>query len=505
MSACRRCANEYCAGGAPISTAQVAGVDVDTRHWIGGRRVSSPAAFADVSPIDETTIAQVARGGTAEVDAAVQAASDAFGGWAAMSPAARAGVLHAIAEGIEKRVEELAQVETADNGSLLRSHRRSVMPRVAHNFRFFADWLLGLDPAELELRGHRQRVSWCPSGVTAVVTPWNAPLMLATWRIAPALAVGNTVVAKPPELAPLTASLLADIAREAGLPGGVLNVVQGIGREAGAALVAHAGVARVSFTGSVATGRSVAAAAGAQLTPVSLELGGKSPLLVFADADLDLAVANAVEQYDNAGQVCLAGTRLLVEESIAAPFTEALLTRIAALRQGDPRAETTDIGPNISRAHVERIDGFVRRSLADGARLLAGGGVSAGLGGLYYQPTLLTGAHPGAEILTEEVFGPVLTLQTFGGEDEAVGLANGTRYGLAAMVFTGDNARAERVAARLVAGTVWVNCFFVRDLRAPFGGARQSGIGREGGTWSFDFYGDVKNTVYAPRGWRGHG
>jgi aminomuconate-semialdehyde/2-hydroxymuconate-6-semialdehyde dehydrogenase len=488
-----------------MSTAQVAGVDVDTRHWIGGRRVSSPGTFGDVSPIDEATIAQVARGGTAEVDSAVRAASEAFGGWAATPAAARASVLHAIAEGIEKRVEELAQVETADNGSLLRSHRRSVMPRVAHNFRFFADWLLQLDAGELEIREHRQRVSWCPSGVTAVVTPWNAPLMLATWRIAPALAVGNTVVAKPPELAPLTASLLADITREAGLPGGVFNVVQGLGREAGAALVAHPGVARVSFTGSVATGRSVAAAAGAQLTPVSLELGGKSPLLVFADADLDLAVANAVEQYDNAGQVCLAGTRLLVQESIAAPFTEALLTRIAALRQGDPRAETTDIGPNISRAHVERIDGFVRRSLAEGATLLAGGAVSPGLGGLYYQPTLLAGAGPGAEILTEEVFGPVLTLQTFGGEDEAVGLANGTSYGLAAMVFTGDHARAERVAAQLVAGTVWVNCFFVRDLRAPFGGARQSGIGREGGTWSFDFYGDVKNTVYAPRGWRSDG
>jgi aminomuconate-semialdehyde/2-hydroxymuconate-6-semialdehyde dehydrogenase len=488
-----------------MSTAQVAGVDVDTRHWIAGRRVSSPGTFGDVSPIDEATIAQVARGGTAEVDSAVRAASEAFGGWAATPAAARASVLHAIAEGIEKRVEDLAQVETADNGSLLRSHRRSVMPRVAHNFRFFADWLLQLDAGELEIREHRQQVSWCPSGVTAVVTPWNAPLMLATWRIAPALAVGNTVVAKPPELAPLTASLLADIAREAGLPGGVFNVVQGLGREAGAALVAHPGVARVSFTGSVATGRSVAAAAGAQLTPVSLELGGKSPLLVFADADLDLAVANAAEQYDNAGQVCLAGTRLLVEESIAAPFTEALLTRIAALRQGDPREETTDIGPNISRAHVERIDGFVRRSLAEGATLLAGGAVSPGLGGLYYQPTLLTGAGPGAEILTEEVFGPVLTLQTFGSEDEAVGLANGTPYGLAAMVFTGDHARAERVAARLVAGTVWVNCFFVRDLRAPFGGARQSGIGREGGTWSFDFYGDVKNTVYAPRGWRSDG
>jgi aminomuconate-semialdehyde/2-hydroxymuconate-6-semialdehyde dehydrogenase len=488
-----------------MSTAQVAGVDVDTRHWIGGERVGSADTFTDISPIDETAIADVARGGPAEVDAAVRAAAAAFPGWSATPAEQRAAILHAIADGIDKRVEELAQVETADNGSLLRSHRRSVMPRVAHNFRFFADWLGHLDGEQPDVREHRQRVSWCPSGVTAVITPWNAPLMLATWRIAPALAVGNTVVAKPPELAPLTASLLADIAAEAGLPAGVFNVVHGIGAEAGAALVAHPDVARVAFTGSVGTGRSVAAAAGAQLTPVSLELGGKSALLVFADTDMDLAVANAVEQYDNAGQVCLAGTRLLVEQSVAAEFTQRLLDRVAALVQGDPRDEATGVGPIISRAQVDRIDGYVARSLRDGASLLAGGGVNRHLRGLYYLPTLLTHAPPGSEILTEEVFGPVLTIQTFEGEDEAVGLANGTRYGLAAMVFTGDRDRAERVAARLVAGTVWVNCFFVRDLRAPFGGARQSGIGREGGTWSFDFYGDVKNTVYAPRGWHADG
>ena len=488
-----------------MSTAQVAGVDVDTRHWIGGERVGSADTFTDISPIDETAIADVARGGPAEVDAAVRAAAAAFPGWSATPAEQRAAILHAIADGIDKRVEELAQVETADNGSLLRSHRRSVMPRVAHNFRFFADWLGHLDGEQPDVREHRQRVSWCPSGVTAVITPWNAPLMLATWRIAPALAVGNTVVAKPPELAPLTASLLPDIAAEAGLPAGVFNVVHGIGAEAGAALVAHPDVARVAFTGSVGTGRSVAAAAGAQLTPVSLELGGKSALLVFADTDMDLAVANAVEQYDNAGQVCLAGTRLLVEQSVAAEFTQRLLDRVAALVQGDPRDEATGVGPIISRAQVDRIDGYVARSLRDGASLLAGGGVNRDLRGLYYLPTLLTHAPPGSEILTEEVFGPVLTIQTFEGEDEAVGLANGTRYGLAAMVFTGDRDRAERVAARLVAGTVWVNCFFVRDLRAPFGGARQSGIGREGGTWSFDFYGDVKNTVYAPRGWHADG
>ncbi|HTZ91732.1 MAG TPA: aldehyde dehydrogenase [Streptosporangiaceae bacterium] len=467
--------------------------------------MSSPATFTDVSPIDETPLAEVARGGAAEVDAAVQAAAAAFPAWAATPAPERAALLHAIADGIDKRVADLAELETLDNGSLLRSHRRSVMPRVAHNFRFFADWLGELDPGLPDVREHRQRVSWCPSGVTGVITPWNAPLMLATWRIAPTLAAGNTVVAKPPEWAPLTASVLADITSDAGLPAGVFNVVQGLGEEAGAALAGHPGVSRLSFTGSVPTGRLVAAAAGAQLTPVSLELGGKSPLLVFDDCDLDLAVENAVGQFDNAGQVCLAGTRLLVQAPVAAEFTTRLLTRTAALRQGDPRDEATDIGPNITPEHLRRVDGFVQRGIADGARLLAGGAVNPDLGGLYYRPTVLTGARPGAEILTEEVFGPVLTLQTFATEDEAVSLANDTRFGLAATMFTGNLERAERVAARLVAGTVWVNCFFVRDLQAPFGGARQSGVGREGGTWSFDFYADVKNTVYAPRGWRHHG
>jgi aminomuconate-semialdehyde/2-hydroxymuconate-6-semialdehyde dehydrogenase len=472
-------------------------IEVDTRHWIGGERVRSSAEFTDLSPIDEQPLAAVPRGGAAEINRAVEAARAAFPGWAATAPAERAKILHAIADGIEKQVPELARVETLDNGGLLRSHRDSVMPRAAHNFRFFADWLVRLDGAAPDIRGHAQHVSWDPSGVTAIVTPWNAPLMLATWRIAPALAAGNTVVAKPPEWAPLTASMLAAITREAGLPDGVFNVVHGLGAEAGAPLVAHPDVARVCFTGSVATGRLIAAAAGAQLTPVSLELGGKSPLIVFDDADLDLAVRHAVGQFDNAGQVCLAGTRLLVHDSLVTEFIGRFVSRASVLIQGDPRQEATDLGPLITRQHLERVDGFVRRAVADGARLVIGGASA----GLYYRPTLLTGAAAGSEILTEEVFGPVLTLQTFGSEDEAVALANGTRYGLAATVFTGSRSRAERVAARLVAGTVWVNCFFVRDLRAPFGGAGQSGIGREGGTWSFDFYSDVKNTVYAPEGW----
>jgi aminomuconate-semialdehyde/2-hydroxymuconate-6-semialdehyde dehydrogenase len=490
--------------------ANVAGVTVNTQHWIGGRRYHPTppitgerpnSTFADLSPIDERPLAFVSRGGESEVNSAVAAAARAFPFWAARPPDDRAAVLHAIADGIEARIEDLAQVETADNGALLRSHRRSVMPRVAHNFRFFADWLGKLDGG-LEINGHREQVSWAPAGVTAVITPWNAPLMLATWRIAPALAAGNTVVLKPPEWAPLTASLLADITKDAGLPDGVFNVVQGLGEEAGAALAGHPGIARLAFTGSVSTGRLVAAAAGAHLTPVSLELGGKSPLIVFADADLDLAVRHAVGQYDNAGQVCLAGTRLCVEDSIAVEFTRRFIEAAAALRQGDPRDEATDIGPNITKTHLERVDGFVQRAIEAGARPVLGSGVNPELGGLYYQPTLLIDAAPGSEILTEEVFGPVLTLQTFSGEHEAVALANDTSYGLAATIFTGSETRAERVSARLVAGTVWVNCFFVRDLRAPFGGAGLSGIGREGGTWSFDFYCDVKNTVYSGQGWR---
>jgi 5-carboxymethyl-2-hydroxymuconic-semialdehyde dehydrogenase len=486
-------------------TATVAGTKIHTGQWIGGEWHTSGAVFADTSPIDGAVLAELARGGPGDVDRAVQAARRAFPSWSRTSRDERAALLHAIADGVEKRLEELAQVETADNGALLRSHRRGVMPRVAHNFRFFADWLLQLGHPDFDTRGHRNHVSWDPAGVCALITPWNAPLMLATWKVAPALAAGNTVVLKPAEWSPLTAALLADIVAEAGVPDGVFNVVQGYGKEVGAALVAHPDVARISFTGSVPTARHIAAAAAANLTPVSLELGGKSPLLVFADADLELAVANAVEQYDNAGQVCLAGSRLLVEASIAEEFTARFLDRARALRQGDPRDEATDLGPQIHADHLARIDGFVQRARADGAQVLLGGGTNPDLGGLYYRPTLLAGAAPGSEILTEEVFGPVLTLQTFETEAQAVAMANDTRFGLAATLFTGDEERASRVSAELVAGTVWVNCFFVRDLRAPFGGSRQSGVGREGGDWSFDFYCDVKNTVFAPNGWSAAG
>lgn len=483
---------------------EVAGVRVDPRHWIGGERVSSTDTFDDLSPIDGTVLGQVARGQAAEVDAAVAAAREAFPGWAKLGPRGRGEILGRVADLVEARLEEFAQLETRDNGSLLRSHRRGVMPRVAMNIRFFAEYAVNdLKHPEFETRGHTNIVSWDPAGVAAIITPWNAPLMLATWRIGPALASGDTVVLKPPEWAPLTASLFAEVTAEAGMPPGVFNVVQGIGAEAGAALAGHPGVSRICFTGSVPTAKAVARAAADNLTPLSFELGGKSPTIVMDDADLGIAAEIAAEQYDNAGQVCLAGTRLLVHESIAQEFAERLAEKVRGIRQGDPREEFTDLGPQIHPVHLERVEGYVDRAKADGAEVAFGGErVEPVAGGFYYAPTLITGAALGSEILTSEVFGPVLTMQTFATEDEAIALANSTDYGLAATLVCGDRPRAERIAGQLVAGTVWVNCFFVRDLRAPFGGSRKSGIGREGGVWSFDFYADVKNTCYSPNGWR---
>lgn len=481
----------------------VEGVEVDTRHWIGGERVASAdgATFTTVSPIDESVIGEVSAAGEAEVDAAVAAARKAFPAWSKTSPAERAAVLRKVAEGIEARVEELGKVETRDNGALLRSHLRGVMPRVAMNFRFFAGYLekdLRHPDMEVAGRGHRERITYDPAGVVAIITPWNAPLMLATWRIGPALAAGNCVVLKPPEWAPLTASLLADIAHEAGLPAGVFNVVQGTGVDAGAPLTRHPDINRLCFTGSVPTAGVIAAAAAPNIVPLSFELGGKSPLLVLADADMDTAVDIAVEQFDNAGQVCLKGSRILVDEAIAEEFTKRVVEKSKTLKQGDPRDLETDVSALITRKHFETIDGFVERAKADGATVLTGGGPNTELGGLFYEPTILADCPEGSEILTEEVFGPVLTIETFSGDDEGVAKANDTRFGLAATLVTSDPERAEKVSAQLRAGTVWVNCFFVRDLGAPFGGSGQSGIGREGGIWSFDFYCDVKNSVFAP-------
>lgn len=475
-----------------MTTVDVGGVEVPTGHLFGGRRVGGGEGLPVSSPIDGTHLAEIPRGGDEEVAAAVAAAREAFPTWARMGPEGRGVVLDRLAELILARVDDIALVETHDNGSLIVGNRRNVIPRGARNISFFAEWARRRLGQVIEGTSTRDRVRYDPAGVAALIVPWNAPFMLGTWKIGPALAAGNTVVVKPPEWAPLTLSLLGDLALEAGVPPGVLNIVHGIGEEAGAALVGHPDIDRISFTGSTETGSFIGGVAGRNLVPVSMELGGKSPFLVFGDADLEAAARTASRQFVNAGQVCLAGTRLLVEEGVADQFLDLVRAETERLPVGDPRVESTRIGPLITPEHFDRVDGFVRRALAGGATPLLGGGPHP-FGDLYYRPTILGEVAQDSEIVQHEVFGPVLTFQTFSDEEEAVTLANGTSYGLAAMVYTRDEARAERVAAAVVAGTVWVNCFFVRELASPFGGARRSGIGREGGTWSFDFYCDVKN------------
>ena len=476
-----------------MTNVDVEGVSVPLDHYIDGRRVAGEQRFEVRSPIDWDgwELGRVASGGPAEVNLAVAAARRAFPGWAALGPAGRLEVLTRLADAIDAAVPGLAKVECVDNGSLYEAMHLRVLPRAANNIRFFAQYAVDQlgEPTRVLHGGERNRVRYDPSGVVAVSTPWNAPFMLATWRVGPALAAGNTVVLKPPEWAPLTCSLLGDLAEQAGVPPGVLNIVHGTGAGAGAPLTGHPDVDRVAFTGSPATARIVYRDAAAQLTPVSFELGGKSPFIVFADADLDAAAATAAYQYDNSGQVCLAGTRLLVERSILDEFVERFEARVSEIEVGDPREPTTTYGPLIHPVALSRVTGHVEAAIAAGARLAFGG---HSLGGLYYPPTLFTDVPPGAEILGHEVFGPVLTLQTFDDEQEAIRLANATDYGLAATIYTGSESRAERVSGAVVAGTVWVNCFYVRDLETPFGGARDSGIGREGGQHSFDFYCDVK-------------
>jgi aminomuconate-semialdehyde/2-hydroxymuconate-6-semialdehyde dehydrogenase len=472
--------------------AVVAGVKVSTAHWIDGRRVPSNRTFEDRSPIDGQHLANISSGGAEEANAAVAAARRAFPDWAALGPAGRLPILKRFADGILARKDEIAAVETADNGSLLSSNREGRVQRSAHNIEFFAEWAASRQHEPIVSPTVTNYVRYDPSGVAVLITPWNGPFMLTTWKVGPALAAGNTVVVKPPEWAPLSCSLMVDIADEAGVPPGVLNLVHGIGEEAGAALVAHPDIDRISFTGSTDTARLIGAAAARTITPVSFELGGKSPFVVFADADLDAAAKTIAGQYNNAGQVCLAGTRILAEKTIADDLLGRVRRHVEASKVGDPREADTRIGPLIHPVAFDRVTGFVDRALADGAKPIWGGGKHA-FGNLYFQPTLLTNVRQDMEVVQKEVFGPVLTWQTFSDEHELVELANGTKYGLAAMVFTRSEERAWRVSDQLTAGSLWVNCFFVRDLRAPFGGARNSGIGREGGDWSMDFYCDVKN------------
>ena len=468
------------------------GVPVSPDHYIGGRRVSSAGTFEDRSPLDwSLKLGDFARGDADTADQAVSAATEAFPDWAAAGISERAACMHRLADLIDANVAPLARLECLDMAMLQESLELRVIPRGARNFRAYADLAGEYEERTWSSNGTANAVQRMPAGPAVVITPWNAPFMLSTWKCAPALAAGNTVILKPAEWSPVTASVLADLIDEAGFPPGVFNIVQGIGEEVGAALVSDPRVRRISFTGSPEAARVIGAAAARNIVPFTAELGGKSPLVVFADADLDAAARKAAGQYDDAGQVCMAGTRLLVEAPVRDTFLEKMLAYTDEHVLGDSRAPDTTVSPLIHPDHLARVHGFVERARTAGDRVLRGGDI-AREGGLWYEPTLVEPRSNDSEIVQNEVFGPVLTLQTFDDEAQAVALANGTRYGLSGIVYTRDAARAQRIGRAVRAGTVWVNCFLIRDLTAPFGGCGISGIGREGGDYALDFHSDLK-------------
>ncbi len=476
-----------------MNTLTVAGIEVSTAHYIHGQRVASPQRFALHSPIDQRLLGQISEGRPEHVQAAIAAAQAAFPAWSALSAAERKPCLDRFADEIGQRADAFCQLESVDAGVLLSRMRHGVVPRAMLNIRWFAEHALTLQDRPIDTEQAHHRVRHDPAGVVVIITPWNAPLMLSTWKLGPALAAGNCCILKPPEWAPLTCSLLADAAHAAGLPPGVFNVVQGAGVITGAALVADARIARISFTGSVPTARLIAQAAGANLVPCSLELGGKSPFILLEDADIAGAAATGALMYRNAGQVCLAGTRFLVHSRVADAFVAAMRTQVAALKVGDPRDEATEVGPIIHPRQLERVAGYVDRAVAGGARLLWGGALHP-FGAQYYQPTMLTGLQQSDEIVQNEVFGPVLTLQTFDDDAQAIAMANGTDYGLGGVCY-GEQGHAVEVADQVRTGFIWINSFGIRDLAAPFGAIKRSGIGREGGQWSFEFFCDVKDVV----------
>ncbi|MCY3650207.1 MAG: aldehyde dehydrogenase [Acidimicrobiaceae bacterium] len=481
---------------AESSRVVVGGVEVSVDHLIGGERLASARTFECRSSLDwQHQLADVSRGDAATAQQAVSAALDGFATWSGLPVGERAAALRRLADLIEARNDDIALVETLDMGFLHRSMRERLVARGALNFRFYADMAEAHDEPRWPARGTAHTVQRMPAGPAVVITPWNAPFMLATWKVAPALAAGNSVVLKPAEWSPLSASLLADLTAEAGLPPGAFNLVQGIGSEVGAALTADPRVRRISFTGSPETARHIGAAAAANIVPFTAELGGKGPLIVFADCDLEAAAEQAAAQYEDSGQVCLAGTRLLVEASILDDFQEALRVRTEAHVLGDSRDDSTTIAPMVHPDHLARVEGFVERARAAGDTVVWGGRRRAG--SLHYELTLIEPASNDSEIVQREVFGPVLTIQAFSTEAEAVDLANSTRYGLSAIVYTGSADRAQRVGAAVRAGIVWTNTFLVRDLAAPFGGCGLSGIGREGGDHALDFHSDLKTLILA--------
>lgn len=466
--------------------------------------------YLDVfEPATGLMYAKVPLSDLADVNAAVAAAKAAFPAWAATPAAERCRVMLRLADLIDANLERLAAAESRDCGKPIALARSMDIPRSATNFRHFATAILHSSGEMHEtdqpaVGGALHALNYTlrrPRGVAGLISPWNLPLYLLSWKIAPAIATGNTCVAKPSEVTPMTAHLLAELVREAGVPPGVINIVHGDGRSCGSALVQHVDVPAISFTGSTGVGRWIGETCGRALKRVSLELGGKNPFIVFDDADLEQAIPTAVRAaFTNQGQVCLCGSRLLVQRRVFERVLDAVVAGAKALKVGDPADAATQFGALTSRAHFEKVAAMVAEARAGGGVVHTGGGPVpvAALpercrGGYFYQPTVISGLDPACRAEREEIFGPVVTVQPFDTEDEAIALANGTDYGLAASIFTSDVTRAHRVADRVQAGVVWVNCWLVRDLRTPFGGAKASGVGREGGLEALRFFTEPKN------------
>jgi aminomuconate-semialdehyde/2-hydroxymuconate-6-semialdehyde dehydrogenase len=471
-------------------------------HFIGGEIVPplSGHYIDNVEPATGAVFSRLADGDAADVERAVEAAEEAFPEWSRLEAEERSRILLRIADGIEADLEPLAEAESVDTGKPLTLARAMDIPRAASNFRFFSTAAPHFhSEAYVTDRRALNYTLRRPRGVAGLIAPWNLPLYLLTWKIAPALAVGNTAVAKPSELTPLTAFMLAEICVRAGLPKGVLNIVQGRGATAGAALVAHEKVPALSFTGGTATGAGIARAAAPLFKRVALELGGKNPNLIFADADLDEAIATGLQSsFANQGQVCLSGSRILVEKPVFGTFVERFTAAAAALRVGDPKEPGTRQGAVISAAHRDKVMRYIDLAREEGGTIRCGGGPPEKpvnercRGGYFIEPTVITGLPAGSRVDREEIFGPVVTIAPFADEEEAVALANGTDYGLTATIWTESLTRAHRLADRIASGTIWINCWRLRDLRVPFGGMKKSGVGREGGEEALRFFTEPK-------------
>lgn len=479
------------------------------QHLIGAEWTDSAdgATFETRDPHDGSLLGTVARGGAEDGERAITAARTAFddGPWRRMTPKERQRVLHAVADAVDAHRDELALLETRDAGKVLGHMQHAEIPRVAHNLRFFADYAALAANDAYPDGALLSYVLHPPAGVVAAISPWNAPLMLASWKFAPALAFGNTVVLKPAPQTPLTAARFAELALEAGLPAGVLNVVQGFGGdEVAGPLTNDPRVDRITFTGSTATGRKVLAAAAANLTPVSAELGGKSANIVFDDADLDVATDIAIKGvFAGSGQVCLAGTRLLVQRGIYDDFLALFTEKAQKLVVGDPKEAGTFMGPLIEGPHLEKVHSYVELAQSEGGEIVTGGSrlTDGAFGnGFYYPPTVITGLTNAARTAREEIFGPVETVIPFDTEEEALATANDSPYGLAGILCTQNLDRAHRLAAQWETGMVWINCFFERDLRLPFGGEGSSGVGREGGQYSREFFTNPRAVTLRIRG-----